>query len=272
MLKSRAVTVSFRFYFGLSLTALVMAVVAAISSESDPLMNRIVGPLSMGWKGGVGDHIAYTVLVGVAIVSGFLGVLLTAFRDADATPEAEIVGLEAVPLTRAPVGANYWPLATAFAVAIVLIGLATGNRELALAGGGLVAVAAFVWTVRSWAERATGDDRANVEAYERLVEPLRLPIVAAFLVAVLVLGISRVLLALPKDASVAVFGILGLVFLVGSAFIALRPKVERSLIVVLLFVLALLVIGGGIIAAAKGSREFEHHEGPGLERPAGQEG
>ena len=39
-----------------------------------------------------------------------------------------------------------------------------------------------VWTIRAWAERATGDDRANLEIYRQVVEPIRLPIGALLLV------------------------------------------------------------------------------------------
>jgi len=272
MLKSRAITVSFRFYIGLSTAALFGAVVAALSSnDSDSLINRVIGPLSVGWKGSVGDHLAYTFLLGVAVVSGVIGILLTAFRDADATALAEVAHTDTAPLTRAPIGASYWPVIAAFSVAVVLIGLAISSKGFALAGAGLLAAAFVVWTLRSWAERATGDDRVNLELYQQLIEPLRVPVLALLLVAVMVIGFSRVLLTLPtKNSSVVVFALLGVMVLVGSIAIAIKPRISKTATVLVLFVLGLLIILGGIVAAVKGPREFGLHQEPGQEQPAGE--
>ena len=47
--------------------ALVAAMVSAMGSDTEQgWMDRIVGPMTVGWKGGVGDHLAYTVLLGLA--------------------------------------------------------------------------------------------------------------------------------------------------------------------------------------------------------------
>ena len=57
-----------------------------------------VGPLSLGWKGGVGDHIGYGVLVALAAVSLTVSLVLVSFRDADAAAHADRSG----PLTSPP--------------------------------------------------------------------------------------------------------------------------------------------------------------------------
>jgi hypothetical protein len=274
MLKSRAITVSFRFYGGLSAAALFGALVAALASNtSDSLINRTIGPLSIGWKGSVGDHLAYTVLLGVAVVSGFVGILLTAFRDGDASAQAEVVQLDSVPLTRAPVGASYWPIIAAFAVAVLLIGLSISSRGLALAAAAVLGVSVVTWTLRAWAERATGDDRTNLELYQQVLEPMGLPAMSLLLVGAMVIGFSRVLLTLPtKTSSVAVFGLLGVVVLLGSIGIALKPRISKSALTLILFVFGLVIIVSGVIGAARGSREFEVHETPTTEVPAGQGG
>ena len=91
--------------------------------------------------------------------------------------------------------------------------------------------------MRAWAERATGDDRANLELYRQVVEPVRLPFGALLLVAFMIIGFSRVLLTLPdKHTSTAVFGLLGVVILGGCVAIALKPKISRSAIALVLFV------------------------------------
>jgi len=273
MLKSRAITVSFRFYFTFAVVAIAGSIAAAVASSDDPPIDLVIGPLSVGWKGGVGDHLAYTVWLGLAVVCGFLGILLTAFRDADPSAEAQILGLETAPLTRAPVGTNYWPVIGAFGAVTVLMGLALSSRPLAFAGAVVLAATAGMWTIRAWAERATGDDRANVELYEQLSEPLRLPILSLVLVAVMVIGFSRVLLALPNTkGSAAVFGIVAAIVFLVVTLIAVRPKLSRSVITLVLFVFGVLVVVGGIVGAIHGTRHFEHHEIPGQEQPAGEGG
>jgi len=236
MLKSRAITVTFRFYVGLAVFGVLAALAAAIGSSDDSLMNKVIGPLSVGWKGGIGDHLAYTVFLGLAVVSAGLAGLFTAFRDADPQAEAEIAHLEDVPLTRAPIGTSYWPVVGAFAVATTLIGLALSSRPLALAGAVAIGATALMWTVRAWAERATGSERANVELYQQVTEPFRLPLLALVLVAAMVISFSRLLLALPSTrASAVVFGLVALMVSAVVTVIALLPKLSRSVIALILF-------------------------------------
>ncbi len=261
MFKSRTVTISLRFYGAFALAAMLAAYVAGVTSAHDSIINQVIGPLDLGWKGGVGNHLAYTVLIGAVLVTASIGALLTAFRDADATAEAEAASLEVVPLARAPMGVNYWPVVAAFAVAAILLGLAISARPLALAGAVVLGAAVVVWTIRAWAERATGDDRANLELYRQVVEPVRLPFGALLLVAFMIIGFSRVLLTLPdKHTSTAVFGLLGVVILGGCVAIALKPKISRSAIALVLFVAGLAVLTGGIVGAARGPRHFEGHD------------
>ena len=74
-------------------------------------------------------------------------------------------------------------------------------------------------------------------------------------------GFSRVLLTLPSQhSSTAVFGILGAVILIGCIAIAMRPRISRSAITLVVFVLFLAVITAGIIGAARGPRRFEKDE------------
>jgi len=261
MFKSRTITISLRLYVSFALAALLGAYVVGVTSQHSSIIDQVIGPIDLGWKGGVGNHLAYTLLVGVAIVAALVGTLLTAFRDADASAQAQAVHLEVVPLTRAPIGTNFWPPITALSLAVVLLGLAISSQWLALAGAVVLGASVVVWSLRAWAERATGDDRANLEIYRQIVEPIRLPIGAVLLVAVMIGGFSRVLLTLPsRHSSTAVFGILGAVILIGCIAVALRPKISRSAITLVVFILFLAVITGGIIGAARGPRRFEKDE------------
>ncbi len=274
MFKSRTVTISLRFYGALAAAALVGAVVVGWTSQHSSIINQVIGPLDLGWKGGVGNHLGYTVLVGVAVAAIFLAVLFTAWRDADANAEAESAGLEAVPLARAPIGANYWPIVSAFSVGAVLVGLATSTKWLALTAAVVLGASVVMWTMRAWAERATGDDRTNLQLYQQVVEPARLPLMALLGVGLVVGGLSRILLTLPnKHSSTAVFGIIGAVLFLGCVLIALRPKISRAPVVLALFILGLVVLVGGIVGAARGPRTFEHHDptsGPQVQTETGR--
>ena len=71
-------TTGFKLYFGIAVGLFIAAIVHGYATGGGH-----VGPLTWGWKGGVGDHIGYVVLMGLSVVSGTLGLVLVAFRDAD---------------------------------------------------------------------------------------------------------------------------------------------------------------------------------------------
>ena len=226
MLRSRAFTPAFRFLAGLSVLSLFAAFVVGVSSEYQEPLDRVIGPLSLGWKGGVGNHVAYTLFVGLFAVSAGLAGLLVAFRDADPEAEAEVVHTESVPLTRAPAGMNYLPAFAAVGVTVVLVGVATASTGFALAGVAFLVIIGFTWTLRTWAERATGDDAVNAELYHRIIDPLRVPLVAIVSVGVVTIGISRVLLAVSKTGSVIVFALIAIVIFGVTVLLALGAPIR----------------------------------------------
>jgi len=177
------------------------------------------------------------------------------------------VHTESVPLTRAPIGPNFMPALAAFGFVIMLVGLATRTPLYATAGLIVLLVAGFVWTLRTWAERATGDDSANAELYHRFIDPLRVPVLSIITVAIIAVGLSRVLLAVSKTASVWVFGLVALVFFLVCVLLALKPQVSRVLTTVLAILAAIAIIAAGIAGAVVGEREIEHHESLGVVVP-----
>ncbi|MCU0312023.1 MAG: hypothetical protein MUE36_13900 [Acidimicrobiales bacterium] len=271
MLRSRAFTPAFRFFAGLSVLALVSAFVAGFTSEAQDPIDRVLGPLSMGWKGGVGNHVAYVAFLSLFAVSAALAGILVAFRDADPEAEAEVVRTDSVPLTRAPAGMNYLPAFAAVGLAVVLIGMATASTGLALAGVAFLVIIGFTWTLRTWAERATGDDATNAELYHRIIDPLRVPVVAIIAVGVVVIGVSRVLLAVSKTGSVVVFSLIAITIFSITVLLAFVPRSGRYVLTGLVVLGAVLVIAGGIIGAVAGEREFEKHGSEPTEEPAAGE-
>lgn len=259
MLQSRAFTPAFRFFAGLAVFALVVAFVVGFSSEVQSPVDRVLGPLTLGWKGGVGNHLAYVFFVGLFGLAAGLAGILVAFRDADPEAEAEVVHTESVPLTRAPVGPNFMPALAAFGFVIMLVGLATRTPLYATSGLVVELVAGFVWTLRTWAERATGDDAVNSELYHRFIDPLRTPVLAIVSVAVVAIGLSRVLLAVSKTNSVLVFGLVAALFFIVAAVLALRPDSARSVTTSLVIVGAIAIVIAGVIGAVSGERKIEEH-------------
>jgi hypothetical protein len=265
-------TPGFRLYFGIALFGLFGSLVYGVNTvlqtvgptvkdnlDQQGVVSVISGPVTVGWKGAVGNHMGYSVWLTMAVVAAFLAFLLVAFRDADPEAVAEVAQTETVPLTRAPSGPSYMPVVGAFALAVVALGWIV-NVVVFYAGLALLAAVIGTWTIRAWADRATGDDGINRQIYHRIIDPIRVPIVGAFLVAFLVLGLSRVLLAVPNKASSSViFGVAALIFFAIVVGIAMVPRMSKPLITILLVIGGLAVLGGGIYGIAAGPREMEHH-------------
>jgi hypothetical protein len=259
MIRSRMFTTAFRFFAALAAVTLVAALVVGFTSETQEPMDRILGPLTLGWKGSVGNHFAYVVLIGLFFMAAALAGILIAFRDADPEAEAQVVRADTVPLTRAPAGNNYIPALAAFGFVLMLVGFATDATAFAVGGLVVVVAAAVTWTLRAWAERATGDDEINAELYHRFIDPLRTPVLAIATIAFVVVALSRVLLAVSKTGSVVVFGVVATVFFVIAVLLALYPKSTRTIATIVVVFAAVAILVAGVIGALAGERDIEHH-------------
>jgi hypothetical protein len=154
----------------------------------------------------------------------------------------------------------------------MIVGLAASPGLFQASLFGLVAVAG-VWTVRSWAERATGDDATNAELYHRVIDPLRVPLASAAVVAFVVLGLSRVLLATSKTGSVVVFSAAAAVFFGLAILLAARPKLNKDVLTLVVLGLAAAILAAAIAGVVVGQREFHHAEpGHGAEEGAAAPG
>ena len=107
-----------------------------------------------------------------------------------------------------------------------------------------LAVAGFSWTVRAWAERATGDGETNRELRHTLMDPLEIPVVAVVVAAIVVLSISRLLLAIPSSAATYVIIVLAVVVFAWTFLLASRPHLKRSVVLGVILVGGLVLIGG----------------------------
>lgn len=245
------ITTGSKWYFGLGFVTLVLAALYGWTTGGNG-----TGPISVGYRGGVGDHFGYGVLLAAGLASIFLGFVTTAVRDADPVAVAEVAGTESVPAVT-PAGASYWPPVAAFGVALVVIGLVS-VPVLFVFGLITLGVVLVEWTVQAWADRATGDPAANREIRNRFMNPIEFPAAGLLAVAVLVVSFSRVFLAISKENAVWVAtGAAAVVFLVG-VFAASRPKLSANAVVGLVLVAAVVVIGLGVAAGVAGEREFHH--------------
>ncbi len=257
-------TTGFKLYFGMALGALVAAITFGYTTGGNH-----TGPLSLGWKGSVGNHAGYVLLLGASAAFAFLALVLVAFRDADPRAAAELLGVDQVPAQR-PTQPSYWPLVSMFGVAATLLGLVLSSAIFVL-GLIVLAVVAVEWAMTAWADRATGDPVANRELRDRVMQPIEVPVVAALAIVAVPLGASRVLLAVSKIGAVWVAGIVATVVLGIAVLVALRPRLSKNVVAGIVLVGGLAFVAAGVTAAAVGERDFHHHEHAGTEQTSGGE-
>lgn len=240
-----------KYLFGVCLAALLGAVVYGLVTGGG-----IVGVLSMGYKGGVGEHTGYTLLVGAAFSALFLGIVGVITRDGDAEDMAARAGSDHVLAVKPPVGLSLSAPLAAFAIACLALGLAVSKGFLYL-GLAALAVAGIEWTVEAWSARATGDDEVNAIIRRRIIGPFEVPMLSMLAIAVLALGLSRILLTVSEIASVVV-AVVAASFIFGSAILITKAKAPRAIVSALVTFGAVVVLAGGVISAARGERDFHH--------------
>ena len=247
-------TTGFKFWFGLCVAMVIAAVFAGYTTGGTE-----TGPISLGWKGGVGNHVAYTLLMVGAAVMALMGITSQAFRDGDPEAALELLDLEEPPPAQPIVENSWWPSFGALGVSILVVGLVV-HPAIFVIGLVIVVVVSLEWTMTNWSEKATSDPGKNRELRENLLRPIEIPVIAAAGIGVLVVAISRILLATSASGAVLAATIIGLVIFGVAFFISRRPTFSRGLVqsVVLLGCIGILI--AGIISALIGERDF-HHKG-----------
>lgn len=262
------VTTGSKYFFGLALFAVVAAAIyGGATAGHEVNMETLLGVVTLGYKGSVGDHLGYIVLMGLFLSACFLGLVTVAFRDADPEAGAQVVGTDAVPDAPVAQGANFWPVVAAFGVGAVAIGLVVGSSMVIL-GVGILAAVTVEWAVKAWSERATGDPAVNRSIRNRLMYPVEIPALALITIGVFVLAISRVLIALPKVGAYFLFGGVPAAILLAGWLFTARPRLNSTVVTVVLLLSGVAVLAGGVIGAAVGPRDIEKHQS----EPSGEEG
>src|SRR5262249_22418304 len=116
------------------------------------------------------------------------------------------------------------------------------------------------WMVQAWSDRATGDPEVNRRIRNRVMSPFEIPVFGAIGAFVLVVSLSRLLLALDKNGSAIAAIVMASMILGLGALYALLPRSGRTIVTVVCTVVAAGVIAAGIVSAAQGSRDYEKEE------------
>jgi plastocyanin len=227
----------------LAAAALIMAVGVAVAAD-DP--------------GG------FVLLFGVCIAVALAGLAVagSGFRDraptftsaADAPP-VQMVSLGPTLAARP----SPWPLSGALAVGILGLGLALGHTLVAV---GLIAglFSAAGWLSQAWREDPSFTAREGARVSSRLLTPFGLPLMAVGLIAVVVISVSRILLSLPRNGSIAAAFLLAILLLAAFFVLSSRPHLGRNSLVFLGGLAVVAVVSAGSVSAASGYRTFDHLE------------
>jgi plastocyanin len=219
------------------------------------------------------------VLAGAYFVAGGdrTGVVLLAFLAAAALVGGLSTAGNAVPDLAPPVGAGSprpgrtamsatvptgsgWPLAAAVSLAVLAVGAVVGVTVV-LAGLLLLLVVTGGWFARAWSEHPTWTRPVRQRVSSRLLAPIGLPLGGFLLAAVIAVSMSRILLAISKDAAWMLAMVVAAVIFGACYWVASRPRLGSSVIVALSVLAATSMVGAGIAGAVGGERKFEkHHE------------
>ena len=244
-----------KYLFGVSLVAFVSAIAYGLITGGGP-----VGVVSLGYKGGVGEHLGYTLLIGATFATLFLGIVGVITRDGDAEEMAQLAGAERTLSVRPPIGASITSPLAAFGVACLALGVAVSQAVLYL-GIAVLVIVGIEWTIQAWSERATGDDEINAVIRQRVLSPFEVPMLSLLAIAVVVLGLSRVLLAVSEVGSV-VIAVAAAAFVFLSAVLISKSRAPRAIISAIVTFGAVAVLVGGVVGAVVGERDFHHGEEP----------
>lgn len=242
-----------KYLFGISLAAFVAAVAYGLITGGGP-----VGVISGGYKGGVGEHVGYIMLISTSLGALVLGIVSVIARDGDAEEMSALAGADHALAVKPPSGLSIAAPLTAFGIGCLVVGIAVSKIFLYL-GVAVLIIVGIEWLVQAWADRATGDDQVNNVIRRRVLGPIEVPMLALLAIAVIVLGISRILLAVSSTGSVIIASVAA-AFVFGSAILISKSKAPRSIVSAIVTFGAVAVLAGGIVGAVSGERDFHHHE------------
>jgi plastocyanin len=239
-------TTGSRFFFGLAALGAAAFAVFAVQASWSPVGAMVLGSFT--------------------VASAFLGLMVLAFRDAEAPAMAKVAtsaaDAEGHSFAGPAIPNSPWPLIAGLGVVVLGVGLVV-DRWLFALGAVLVIAMIVEWTIQAWADRASDDPAFNARLRSRIMNPFEFPIAAALIGAVVVISFSRLMLSLSEHGSVIAFAAVATLIFVAAIVLAAKPAARSSVVSGLLVVGAVALIGAGIAGAAQGERTFEKKDKPG---------
>jgi len=245
------ITTSSKLFYGLGAISVAAAIVWTIAND--------------GGSGAV-------ALVFIAIASIFLGAIASYVRDGHVL-STDTAQHDSAPAAQRGPGRSWFPLGTALALGMVVVGLVT-SPGIFKVGVALLLAMLGEWLIQNWSDRASSDVGYNARVRGWVVHPLEIPIGGALLLAVIVLSFSRIFLALSVEAGPIVFAILGALVLFFGSMLSIRRGTSARVVGAACGVVLLALSAVGVALALNGEREeltvaaAEDHF---AERPCGEE-
>jgi plastocyanin len=154
-----------------------------------------------------------------------------------------------------PAFPSVWPLVAA--IAVVLFGIAAATNWIVVVVAVVVAALAGAgWLLQEWSEHPIFTARFGQRLQDRFLVPLGLPLAVVLLVLLIALSLSRVLLAVPEQASRGVALAVAVVILSGAFFVASQERMARAALSLLSALALVAVVAAGAVGLAHGERHF----------------
>lgn len=259
-----------RTYFGLAIGAFITALLYGFITNTmaegtwqtlagSGAVEAILGPLTFGYKGGVGDHFGYASLMGFSGLCVGLGSLTTAFRDGNSVSIAEVEAPDRAFADQPPMNVVPWPALFALAVGLTVVGL---SFQPFLFGLGVFAAVLIgvEWTLTVWSERTSSDPEVNRLVRRRVLWPLEVPVGVAAGLGIIVFAMSRLFLATAGIGAAVIAAVLALVVLAMAFVLAARPTINRGVVLAIVLIFGVIVIGAGIWGGIADSNNDHHHD------------
>ncbi|MGH9223988.1 MAG: cupredoxin domain-containing protein [Acidimicrobiales bacterium] len=202
-----------------------------------------------------GDHTGVSMFLGLAVAALAGAIAITNYRDPLELPtaaDAPAPALRPIGPVRL-VGGPGWPAIGALGAGLIA-GALIITPLFAAFGAVLLLVAAVGWL-----------GSVSIDRTRRVpnLMPIGIPVVGLFAIASLMFFMSRILLAVPEQASTFIALAVAVVVMAAASFVAVRPTLSPRTLLAGLVVGGLLMAAGGIVAGVAGQRHVEeHHAGP----------
>lgn len=261
-------TPGFKLFAGFSAVGIIGALIYGLSSGTVDGheyfgfvdRERLVGLISLGWKGNIGAGSGVMVLLAMGVAGALLGGTAVAFRDADVESVAELGDTPSImPLAQRPTVPNWWPAATAVGAGVLMIGLVMDTNAFWIIGLAILAVAAVEWALSDWADRSTADARTNAALRDRVGASMEIPVVSLAIAGAFALAVSRMLLWATGNLAVVIAGVASVIILAVALLGVFRPQIGRKTMGSIVGLVAVATIVLGIVTTVIEPRHAEGH-------------